>query len=74
MILFLLIAVAIYTWLKPDLGKLENLRHVPKQRIQIGALAGAVIGFYDGIFGPGTKIATAAQEILTLMIEALQGE
>ncbi len=53
-ILVLLIAVAIYTWLKPDLGKLENLRHVPKQRIQIGALAGAVIGFYDGIFGPGT--------------------
>jgi uncharacterized membrane protein YfcA len=54
MIFVLLIAVAIYTWLKPDLGKLENLRHVPKQRIQIGALAGAVIGFYDGIFGPGT--------------------
>jgi uncharacterized membrane protein YfcA len=54
MILVLLIAVAIYTWLKPDLGKLENLKHVPKQRIQIGALAGAVIGFYDGIFGPGT--------------------
>ena len=54
MILVLLIAVAIYTWLKPDLGKLENLRHVPKQRIQIGAFAGAVIGFYDGIFGPGT--------------------
>jgi uncharacterized membrane protein YfcA len=54
MILVLLIAVAIYTWLKPDLGKLENLRHVPKQRIQIAAIAGAVIGFYDGIFGPGT--------------------
>lgn len=53
-ILVLLIVVAIYTWLKPDLGKLENLRHVPKQRIQIGAIAGAVIGFYDGIFGPGT--------------------
>jgi hypothetical protein len=52
--LVLLIAVAIYTWLKPDLGKLENLRHVPKQRIRIGAIAGAVIGFYDGIFGPGT--------------------
>ena len=54
MILVLLIVVAIYTWLKPDLGKRENLRHVPKQRIQIGAIAGAVIGFYDGIFGPGT--------------------
>lgn len=54
LILVLLIAVAIYTWLKPDLGSSENLRHVPKQRIKIGAIAGTVIGFYDGIFGPGT--------------------
>lgn len=54
MVLVLLIIVAIYTWFKPDLGKYENLRHLPKQRIQIAALAGAIIGFYDGIFGPGT--------------------
>jgi uncharacterized membrane protein YfcA len=38
MVLVLLIIVAIYTWFKPDLGKYENLRHLPKQRI----------------FGPGT--------------------
>lgn len=54
MVLVLLIIVAIYTWFKPDLGKLENLRHQPKQRIQIAAIAGLIIGFYDGIFGPGT--------------------
>ena len=54
MVLVLLIVVAIYTWFKPDLGKLENLRHLPKRRIQIAAGAGVVIGFYDGIFGPGT--------------------
>jgi uncharacterized protein len=54
MVLVLLIVVAIYTWFKPDLGKYENLRHLPKQRVQIAALAGAIIGFYDGIFGPGT--------------------
>ena len=54
MVLVLLISVAIYTWFKPDLGKYENLRHQPKRRIQIAALAGTVIGFYDGIFGPGT--------------------
>ena len=54
MVLVLLILVAIYTWFKPDLGKYENLRHLPKQRVQIAALAGATIGFYDGIFGPGT--------------------
>jgi len=54
MVLFLLIVVAIYTWFKPDLGKFENLRHLPKRRIQIAAFGGVVIGFYDGIFGPGT--------------------
>ena len=54
MVLVLLIIVAIYTWFKPDLGKFENLRHLPKRRIQIAALAGVIIGFYDGIFGPGT--------------------
>jgi methylmalonyl-CoA mutase len=53
-------------------------------REDIGVIAGGVIPEQDfeflynagcvGIFGPGTKIATAAQEILTLMIEALQGE
>ena len=54
MVLVLLIVVAVYTWFKPDLGKYENLRHLPKRRFQIAACAGVVIGFYDGIFGPGT--------------------
>ena len=54
MVLVLLIVVAVYTWFKPDLGKFENLRHLPKRRFQIAAFAGVVIGFYDGIFGPGT--------------------
>ena len=54
MVLVLLIIVAVYTWFKPDLGKFEDLRHLPKRRVQIAAFAGVVIGFYDGIFGPGT--------------------
>jgi uncharacterized membrane protein YfcA len=54
MVLVLLIVVAVYTWFKPDLGKFENLRHLPRRRVQIAALAGVIIGFYDGIFGPGT--------------------
>lgn len=54
MVLILLVVVVIYTWLKPDLGKIELLRHHSKRRIQISILAGTVIGFYDGIFGPGT--------------------
>ena len=50
----LLVAVAIYTWRKPDLGSIEILRHQKNKRSLISAVAGLVIGFYDGIFGPGT--------------------
>jgi uncharacterized membrane protein YfcA len=50
----LLVAVAIYTWRKPDLGSIEVLRHQKNKRFLISAIAGLVIGFYDGIFGPGT--------------------
>jgi uncharacterized membrane protein YfcA len=50
----LLVAVAIYTWRKPDLGSIEVLRHEKNKRFLISAIAGLVIGFYDGIFGPGT--------------------
>lgn len=53
-VFILLVAVAVYTWRKPDLGAIEQLRHATKKRFSISALAGVVIGFYDGIFGPGT--------------------
>jgi uncharacterized membrane protein YfcA len=50
-IVFLLILVAIYTWRKPELGMAENLKFTHKKRLVI---VGLMIGFYDGIFGPGT--------------------
>ncbi len=53
-IVFLLIAVAIYTWVKPELGMSENLKYTHKKRLVIVAIIGLLIGFYDGIFGPGT--------------------
>ena len=53
-IVFLLIAVAIYTWRKPELGMNENLKYTHKKRLALVALIGLLIGFYDGIFGPGT--------------------
>ena len=53
-IVFLLIAVAIYTWVKPELGMSENLKYTHKKRLVIVALIGLLIGFYDGVFGPGT--------------------
>ena len=54
LVLILLVVVAIYTWLKPDLGMVERFKHTDMRRIQIAVAAGSIIGFYDGIFGPGT--------------------
>jgi uncharacterized membrane protein YfcA len=53
-IIFLLIAVAIYTWRKPHLGMHEKLRFTPNQRLLMVAILGFLIGLYDGVFGPGT--------------------
>ena len=53
-LVFLLLAVAIYTWRKPELGMNENLKYTNRKRIVIVAVMGLLIGFYDGIFGPGT--------------------
>lgn len=49
-----LVGVGIYTWRRPTLGHVELLRHSAKRRWFIASIAGGGIGFYDGIFGPGT--------------------
>ena len=53
-IVVMLIAVALYTFTKKDLGLVKSHRHGDGQRYAIGAGSGLLIGFYDGIFGPGT--------------------
>ena len=45
-----LIAIFIYTLLNPKLGHEESV----KINYKIASIAGLGIGFYDGIFGPGT--------------------
>ena len=54
LIILLLVSVAIYTWRKPELGITESLRFTDRRRHQIVVGLGLTIGFYDGIFGPGT--------------------
>ena len=54
LILTLLVLVGIYTWRKPNLGLEERLRYTHKTRLWIVAACGLLIGFYDGLFGPGT--------------------
>ena len=53
-VFFLLIIIAIYTFAKKDLGQIHTVLQTGKKEIAIGIFFGAVIGFYDGIFGPGT--------------------
>jgi len=54
LVLALLVAVALYTFFRKDLGSL----HAPKlkgTRERVTAIGvGALLGFYDGFFGPGT--------------------
>lgn len=55
LVLVLLVAVAIYTLLRPDFGKTARAAPVPARHLRHAALAaGALLGFYDGVFGPGT--------------------
>jgi uncharacterized membrane protein YfcA len=53
-VVVLLIAVFLYTWRRPALGQIESLKHNARRRRCIAALAALIIGFYDGIIGPGT--------------------
>ena len=54
LVLGLLVAVAIYTWLRPDFGRQQNEPRIRgKQVLPVATLAGALLGFYDGFFGPG---------------------
>jgi uncharacterized membrane protein YfcA len=49
-----LVAVAVYTLVKPDLGANTDLRFGGRRHRVVAAGAGAAIGFYDGVLGPGT--------------------
>ncbi len=54
LILVLLVAVLGYTLWKKDFGALHAPRLSRAQQLWIGLATGALIGFYDGFFGPGT--------------------
>jgi uncharacterized membrane protein YfcA len=53
-IFFMMIAIFIYTLIKPDLGKVQVEKHSGRKLMFIGGAAAFVIGFYDGLIGPGT--------------------
>lgn len=49
-----LVVVALFTALRPNAGELTALRHNGHRHYVVACLIGAVIGFYDGLIGPGT--------------------
>ncbi len=54
LILIILIAIAIYTYIKKDLGAIETKELSLNKQMLYGACIGLIVGFYDGFFGPGT--------------------
>lgn len=50
----LVIAIAIYFFFKPELGTSTDTPVNSKLKIFLSAIGALVLGFYDGIFGPGT--------------------
>lgn len=51
---FILVAVAVYTFRKKDLGSVHAPVHSGNAERYFAVAMGAGIGFYDGFFGPGT--------------------
>ncbi|HEX4349535.1 MAG TPA: TSUP family transporter [Verrucomicrobiae bacterium] len=61
---FLLLAVAVFVWLRPQLGA-EDI-HPRISRIKFDFVFALGIGFYDGLFGPGTGTFLALAYMLGL--------
>lgn len=53
-ILVILIIIAIYTFMKKNLGSVESKDLSLQKQMLYGSCVGLVVGFYDGFFGPGT--------------------
>jgi uncharacterized membrane protein YfcA len=66
-IFFVMIAIFIYTLVKPELGKNHVEKYSPRKLKVIGAIAAFIIGFYDGLIGPGTGT------ILMIALVAIMG-
>jgi uncharacterized membrane protein YfcA len=54
LVLVLLLVVGVYTWKRPSLGSVQALRWAGHKHYVAAGAAAVTIGFYDGIFGPGT--------------------
>ena len=53
-VLFMLIVIALYTLMKKQFGQVHFQQELSRKMLIIAGIGGLLIGFYDGIFGPGT--------------------
>lgn len=53
-VLFMLIVIALYTLLKKQFGQVHFQQELSRKMLITAGIGGLLIGFYDGIFGPGT--------------------
>ncbi len=53
-VLLMLIVIAIYTLMKKQFGQVHFQPSITTKTLVLAGIGGVVIGFYDGIFGPGT--------------------
>lgn len=53
-ILVVLILVAIYTYFNKQFGIHQHKEHSLRKQVLLAGLFGLIIGFYDGLIGPGT--------------------
>jgi uncharacterized protein len=71
-ILVILVAIAIYTFVKKDLGKVATKQLTLSCQLLFGSVIGLVIGFYDGFFGPGTGSFFVLAFVVVLGFEFVQ--
>lgn len=67
LVLVALVGVAIFTFVKPDFGKIAR----GVERPAVAAALGAAIGLYDGMIGPGTGTFLIVAFIATLGLDFL---
>jgi uncharacterized protein len=53
-VLVALVGVGLYTLLRPEIGTVTMVRHQGARHVWTAMAAGALIGAYDGLIGPGT--------------------
>jgi len=53
-IFVVLVLVALYTYFNKQFGIHQEKNHTVKQQVLMAAIFGLLIGFYDGLIGPGT--------------------